>query len=84
MNPDPDYSAAYVVLHRAALTAEAAPPSQSSEKRDPLFLTLDDAAAYSGLPTQDLRRLIKDGRLDARKTARHGYRIRREMLEALR
>jgi excisionase family DNA binding protein len=68
---------------RLVVVTEAPSMSQtmsqtSSEKR---FLTIAEAEARSGLPRQDLRRLIKAGTLPAFKTARHGYRIRRTDLD---
>lgn len=48
-----------------------------------LFLTVDEAAAYSGLPVRELRHAIKTGELPARMTARQGWRIRRTDLDAL-
>jgi len=53
--------------------------SQTSEK---LWLTIREAAALSGLPTRDLRHLIKAGRLRHFRTARAGVRIRRHDLQA--
>lgn len=48
-----------------------------------IFLTVDEAAVYSGLPARELRRAIKSGDLPARKTVRAGLRIRRKDLDAL-
>lgn len=49
-----------------------------------LFMTLREAAEYSGLPKVCLRRLIEDGRLEAiTVNARGGKRIRRADLEKL-
>lgn len=48
-----------------------------------IFLTLNEAAAYSGLPVRELRRAIKAGELPARPTVRNGPRIRRKDLDAL-
>jgi excisionase family DNA binding protein len=47
-----------------------------------LFLTISDAADYSGLPQAHLRRLMKDGKLEGLKTG-GGWRIRRADLERL-
>ncbi len=58
--------------------AVAAPPLRLSEK---LFLTLKEAAAYSGMPKTWLLKNIKSGELKAIKAA--GWKIRRSDLEEL-
>lgn len=70
-----------------ALAAALGSGSQNSEKRsvriaERLFLTLPEAADYSGLPQAHLRRLMKDGKLIGLKTG-SGWRIRRTDLEKL-
>jgi excisionase family DNA binding protein len=45
-----------------------------------LWLSLDEAAAYSGLSKADLYRLVQDGKLQGRKSP--GWKIRRASLEA--
>jgi excisionase family DNA binding protein len=47
-----------------------------------LFLTLAEAADYSGLPQVHIRRLLKEGKIEALKTG-SGWRIRRAALEKL-
>ncbi len=87
--PDPDEVDAARLLANDALMREwfglairgmSQTMSQTPAK---LLLTIREAAEYSGLPRQDLRRLIKAGTLPAITTARHGYRIRRKDLETL-
>ena len=61
--------------------------SQHSENRnvrvpERLFLTIPEAADYSGLPQAHLRRLMADGKLTGLKTG-SGWRIRRADLEKL-
>ncbi len=66
--------------------------SQSSEKKfstfsevrlsERLFLTIPEAADYSGLPQSHIRRLMGEGKLEAMKTGA-GWRIRRVDLEKL-
>jgi excisionase family DNA binding protein len=45
------------------------------------YLSLDEAAALSGLPKSYIQRCIKDGRLKATKLG--GWKIRRSDLEAI-
>jgi len=64
-------------------TSQSSESSQSSQRFEKIFLTLQEASAVSGLPQVDLRRLIQDGALPHRLTGRGGIRIRRKDLEAL-
>jgi excisionase family DNA binding protein len=57
-----------------------APPSVRVPEK--IFLTLDEATAYSGLPYTEIRRLMTSGALPARKLG-GGWRIKRVDLEAL-
>jgi excisionase family DNA binding protein len=65
----------------AALAGMMRPPDRVrvSER---LFLTVDEAVEYSGLPQSHLRQLLKSGRLAGMKTGA-GWRIRRADLEKL-
>lgn len=65
------------------LGAEDPRPSQNSQK---LFLTIDEAAVFSGLTPRDLRKAIRTGELKARHQGQRDWRtwrIRRTDLEAL-
>jgi excisionase family DNA binding protein len=66
-----------------AVMSQSSQTSQNSQKSPGLFLTLAEAATFSGLPQTDLRRLIAAGELPVRKTGRGGIRIRRRDLELL-
>lgn len=69
-------------LRAFAAAVYAAVMSQTSETRPaPLFLTLDEAVAVSGLSRTRLLALIRDGKLDALRD--RGWRIRRRDLDAL-
>lgn len=63
------------------------PPRAIVGPQDKLYLTLDEAVQYSGLPKTFLEGLVKDGRLRAIEVGRHGSgvkrRIRRADLEGL-
>ena len=61
--------------------AEKRPPAHAVPLRDKVFLTLDEAAAYTGLTRASITRRIKDGTLEAFKDG--GWRIRRANLEQL-
>jgi len=70
-----------------ALFAALQTASENSENRsvritERLFLTIPEAAEYSGLPQAHLRRLMTDGTLTGLKTG-SGWRIRRADLEKL-
>ena len=70
-----------------ALAAAVGKDSQNSERcsvrtAERIFLTVPEAADYSGLPQAHLRRLMADGRLSGLKTGA-GWRIRRADLEKL-
>jgi excisionase family DNA binding protein len=65
-------------LHGLLNAATTAPASESSQK---LFLSIDEAAAVSGLSRACLRRLIRDEKLAAVRD--RGWRIRRRDLEQL-
>lgn len=62
----------------AAMQKSTSDMSQSAK-----WLTVDEAAAYLGWPTRDVRKAIKTSELPARMMARHGWRIRRKDLDAL-
>lgn len=68
--------------------AAAAGTSQKSQNRsevrlaERLFLTIPEAAHFSGLPQAHLRRLMREGKLESLKTG-SGWRIRRVNLEKL-
>jgi excisionase family DNA binding protein len=71
-----------------AIAAAAAGGSESSQNRsevriaERLYLTIPEAANFSGLPQAHLRRLMKDEKLEALRTGA-GWRIRRSDLEKL-
>lgn len=70
-----------------ALAAAVGGTSQNSQSHsvrtaERLFLTIPDAADYSGLPQSHIRGLMKTGALKAMKTG-GGWRIRRADLEKL-
>lgn len=72
---------------QALAAAVVGPGSQNSGRHsvriaERLFLTLPEAAEYSGLPQAHLRRLMTDGKLTGVKTG-SGWRIRRADLEKL-
>lgn len=72
------------MLRMAAVFAAAvrAVTSQSSQKGDgPVFLTLEEAAAFTGLSQGCLRRMVDNGTLTAVRD--RGLRLRRRDLEAL-
>ncbi len=84
-NPSRDEMAQWIavlVLQVVAAMPEHALPA-APVKPPTLFLTIDEAAAVSGLSAAYLRRAIKAGELLARKTGRGGWRIRRKDLEQL-
>jgi hypothetical protein len=66
-------------IFAAALRAVTSEKSQNLSEK--LFLTLEEAATFSGLSQTCLRRLIAGGKLDAMRD--RGLRIRRRDLEAL-
>ena len=55
------------------------PPQPDTLLRDKLFLTIKEAARYSGLPQSTIRRLIRAEKLPAVKVG--GWRIKRSALE---
>ena len=71
-----------------AIAAAAAGGSENSQNRlevriaERLYLTIPEAASFSGLPQAHLRRLMKEGKLEALRTG-GGWRIRRSNLEKL-
>jgi excisionase family DNA binding protein len=67
-------SAAAVPALVELLQAVARPAPQ------PLFLTMDESAQYSGLPVATLKQFVANGKLPALKTGR-GWRIRKQDLE---
>ena len=56
-------------------------PAADMPLRDKLFLTIKEAARYSGLPQSTIRRLIRAGKIPAVKAG--GWRIKRSDLEQL-
>ena len=72
------------LLNAFAAFAEHSQNSHNGRVRIPerLFLTLAEAAEYSGLPHAHLRRLMAEGKLEALRTG-SGWRIRRTDLERL-
>lgn len=76
---DPIRQLAALVLH--ALQSPPLPPVSEKVAETRLFLTLAEAAAYTGLSTWYLRVQIKKGTLPAVRT--RGWRIRRKDLEVL-
>ena len=56
-------------------------PAADMPLRDKLFLTIKEAARYSGLPQSTIRRLIHSGKIPAVKAG--GWRIKRSDLEQL-
>lgn len=68
-----------VTLITALTAALAKPPVVALDKK--LYLNLDEAAEYSGLPRRHLQRLISDGKLEALKLGR--WCIKRSSLETL-
>lgn len=66
---------------RSLIAAVVRAASESSANSQKLFLTLTEAAQVSGLPRSYLRRLIRDGELEA--TPTRPQRVRRRDLEKL-
>jgi excisionase family DNA binding protein len=69
-------------LFAALQTASENSENHSVRITERLFLTIPEAADYSGLPQAHLRRLVADGKLTGLKTGA-GWRIRRADLEKL-
>ena len=65
----------------AQLFADRTAPPRAVPVEQKIFLTLKEAADYSGLPKAWLRRDIKSGKLQAIKAG--GWRIRRSVLDHL-
>jgi Helix-turn-helix domain len=76
----------FAMAHRA-LTSPSSESSQSSERSaEPLFLTVDQAAAHLNWTPRDLRRAIRGGEVPCRHKERRDWRtwrIRRKDLEQL-
>lgn len=83
--PAEDLIRGLAVLLSKALQSPPSPPV-SERVAETVFLTVEEAAAYSGLTPRDLRRAVRTGELPARHHGRRDWRtwrIRRKDLEAL-
>jgi excisionase family DNA binding protein len=81
-SPTSQIVVASAVLDALGLAARAMTDAVGKPEPPRLFLTLDQAAEFSGLPRSYLRELMREEKLPAIKTGR-GWRIRRRDLEAL-
>lgn len=81
----PQWQAVQAILDRIQqqqtrlLDAPAAPAKPQVEIKDKLWLSLDEAVAYSGLARRDLIQMCREGKVVARKSG--GWKILRKSLE---